>query len=148
VLTLELPQLHCYRCGNTWTPRGRVVRICPRCKSPHWEEPKIRVPEGGGGLGVEEVLGPYREKINRIARRYSVREIRVFGSVARGAASRTSDIDLLVDFDRAKRTTSTLRSIDFALELEKLLGRHVEVATESSLHWFIQPQVVTEAVPL
>ena len=43
---------------------------------------------------------------------------------------------------------ATLRAYDLALELEKLLGRHVEVATESSLHWYIQPQVVTEAVPL
>jgi predicted nucleotidyltransferase len=145
---LEIPELHCYRCGNTWTPRGRVVRICPRCKSPYWEEPKIRVPIGGGGLGVEEVLGPYRARIEHIARRYRAREIRVFGSVARGAATDKSDIDLLVDFDRSRKTGSSLRSVDLALELEVLLRRHVDVATEGSLHWFVQPQVVTEAVPL
>jgi uncharacterized protein len=148
MLTLQLPRLHCYRCGYSWTPRGRIVRICPRCKSPHWDEPKIRIPEGGGGLGVEEVLGPYRRRINQIAKRYHVREIRVFGSVARGAGTPKSDVDLLVDFDRTKGARSTLRSIDFALELEKLLGRRVDVVTERSLHWFIQPQVVTEAVPL
>ena len=148
MLTLEIPQLHCYRCGNTWTPRGRIVRICPRCKSPKWEEPKIVVPEGGGGLGVEAVLGPYRSRIKRIAKQYGAREIRVFGSVARNAASSRSDIDLLVDFDQSKRSKSALRSIDLALDLEKLLGRHVDLVTESSLHWFIQPQVVVEAVPL
>jgi len=145
---LEIPELHCFRCGNTWTPRARVVRICPRCKSPYWEEPKIRVPTGGGGLGVEEVLGPYRVRIERIAHRYHVQEIRVFGSVARGSATSKSDVDLLVEFDRSKPTRSSLRSVDLALELEKLIGRHVDVATESSLHWYIQPQIVTEAVPL
>jgi uncharacterized protein len=145
---LELPQLHCYRCGNTWTPRIRIVRICPRCKSPHWDEPRISVPTGGGGLGVEQVLGPFRGRIDRLAKRYGVRDIRVFGSVARGAAKPQSDVDLLVEFDRSRRTPSSLRSIDLALELEKLLGRRVDVATEESLHWFIQPQVVTEAVPL
>jgi uncharacterized protein len=99
-------------------------------------------------LGVEEALGPYRAKIERIGVRYGVREIRVFGSLARGTADSRSDVDLLVDFDRSVKTRSSLRSIDFALELERLLSRHVDVVTEASLHWFIQPQVVTEAVPL
>jgi uncharacterized protein len=106
------------------------------------------VPRGGGGLGVEDVLGPYRTRIARVARRYGVREIRVFGSVARNAATTDSDIDLLVDFDWRRKTRSKLRSIDFALELEELLGRHVDVATEDSLHWLVQPQAVVEAVPL
>jgi|SRR5208282_5948281 len=148
MLELDIPELHCYRCGNTWTPRARVVRICPRCKSPYWELPKIRVPVGGRGLGVQEVLGPYRSRIQEIARRYRVREIRVFGSVGRGEATHESDVDFLVDFDRSRKTRSTLRSVDLALELERLLKRHVDVATEESLHWYIQPQVVTEAVPL
>jgi uncharacterized protein len=103
---------------------------------------------GGDGLGVEEVLGPYRSRIARIARRYGVREIRVFGSVARRAASPESDVDLLVEFDRSVPTRSTLRSLDLAEELERLLKRRVDVATEESLHWFVQPQVITEAVPL
>lgn len=124
------------------------MRICPRCKSPHWEEPRIQVPSWGKGLGIEEVLGPNRSKIQRIARRYGAREIRVFGSVARKGATAKSDIDFLVDFDWSRKTQSSLRSIDFALELEALLGRHVDVATEGSLHWCIQPQVVAEAIPL
>ncbi len=148
MLELDIPKLHCYRCGDTWTPRARVVRICPRCKSTLWEVPKIRVPTGGGGLGVEQVLGPYRERIEKIARRYHAQEIRVFGSLARGEATPESDVDFLADFDRSRKTKSTLRAVDFALELEELLGRHVDVATEESLHWFVQPQVVAEAVPL
>jgi uncharacterized protein len=145
---IEIPELHCYRCGNSWTPRARLVRICPRCKSPHWDEPKIRVPAGGTGLGIEEVLGPFRSKIERIARQYAAHDLRVFGSVARRAATAESDVDLLVDFDWTRRTRSKLRTIDMAQELERLLGRRVEIATEDSLHWFIQPQVVSEAVPL
>lgn len=145
---IAIPELHCYRCGNSWTPRGQVVRICPRCKSPYWDEPRIRVPARGDGLGIEQVLGPYLTRIERIAQRYHVREIRVFGSLARRAASPKSDIDLLVDFDRSQSAKSKLRTLDLAQDLETLLGRHVDVATEDSLHWFIQPQVVAEAVPL
>jgi uncharacterized protein len=148
VQAIEIPQLHCYRCGNSWVPRASIVRICPRCKSRYWDEPKIRIPTMGGGLGIEEILGPYRARIARIARRYGAREIRVFGSVARRAATEKSDVDLLVDFDRSKTTRSTLRSIDMAHELQSLLKRRVDVATEASLHWYIQPQIVSEAVPL
>lgn len=122
--------------------------MCPRCKSPYWEVPKIRVPVGGGGLGVEQVLGPYRKRIMEIAAAHHAHEIRVFGSVARGSGSPASDVDFLVDFDRKRRAKSTLRTLDLARELEELLGRHVDVATEEDLHWFVQPQIVTEAVPL
>ena len=145
---VELPLLHCYRCGNTWTPRSRVVKICPRCKSPNWEEAKLRVPRRGNGLGIEDIIEPHRREIVRLMRSFGVKELRVFGSVARHAATQGSDVDILVEFDRSVRTKSTLRSIDLAIALEKVLGRPVDVVTEASLHWFVQPQVVAEAVPI
>lgn len=148
VAEIDLPMLHCYRCGNSWTPRIRTVKLCPHCKSTLWDEPRITIPVGGGGLGVEEVLGPYRGRIQRLARRYGAREVRVFGSVARGSATSDSDIDLLVEFDRSKSAPSALRAIDLGADLEKLLRRRVDVATETSLHWLIQPQVIAESVPL
>ena len=148
MIEVELPRMHCYRCGNEWTPRARVVRLCPRCKSRYWDEPRIRVPVGGDGLGIRDVLLPHIREINRISKKYGARDIRVFGSVARSAATERSDIDLLVHFDAKHRTPSGLKSIDFALELEELLHRHVDVVTEDSLPWLIQPQIVTEAVPL
>ncbi len=67
----------------------------------------------------------------------------MFGSVARREATLASDVDILV-------TSSGRRydPISLTIELEKLLGRRVDVVSESSLHWFIQPQVIAEAVPL
>jgi uncharacterized protein len=145
---IDIPLLHCYRCGNCWTPRARVVRICPRCKSPYWEEPRIRILKGGGGLGIDDILGPHRERIAQLARRHHLREIRAFGSVARGNATPTSDVDILVDKSRSIPTSGHSDLDGFASELGRLLGRHVDVATESSLHWYVQPQVVAEAIPL
>lgn len=72
----------------------------------------------------------------------------MYGSVARRMAKPGSDVDLLVEFDRSRKSVTALRSLDLAAELERLLGRRVNVATEGSLHWFIQPQVIAEAVPL
>jgi uncharacterized protein len=67
----------------------------------------------------------------------------VFGSVARRQASESSDVDLLVDSVGAR-----YRPVDLALALRKELGRRIDVVSESSLPWFIQPRVIAEAVPL
>jgi len=51
--------------------------------------------------------------------RYGVRNVRVFGSVARGDAGAESDLDLLVDVDRGHGYFDMAR---FALGVEELLG--------------------------
>jgi uncharacterized protein len=133
----------CYRCGFYWYPRKAWVRLCARCKSPYFELPKIRVPTYGSGEGIDVVIGPKRAAILRLARRYGATNVRVFGSVARRSATRSSDLDILVDPAR-----SGFDPISLALRLRKLLGREVDVVSERSLHWFVQPQVIAEAVPL
>jgi uncharacterized protein len=135
---------HCYRCGYVWVPRRARVRICARCKSPYYWFAKIPVPGYGGGLGIAEVIGGERRKVLRAARRYGGTNVRVFGSVARRQATPSSDLDLLVDPARSGR----YRPVDLAVYLRKLLGRRVDLVTESSLHWLVQPRVLAEAVPL
>jgi uncharacterized protein len=82
-----------------------------------------------------------------IARKYRARNLRVFGSVARNEARPDSDVDLLVEFDPSS-SGPTDRSHRMRRELRELLGRDVDLTTESALHWFVQPQVIAEAVPL
>jgi predicted nucleotidyltransferase len=134
---------HCYRCGFSWFPRWEPIRMCARCKSPYFDTPKLRVPMYGSGLGIDEVIGRHRSAILRLAERYGARNVRVFGSVARKTATPQSDLDLLVD-----PVPSCLDVVHLGLRLEKLLGRHVDVVTEGSLGWYIQPQVIAEAIPL
>jgi len=89
------------------------------------------------------LLRARRDEIVRLAARRGVSNIRVFGSVARGDATPTSDIDLLVDFD------TTHRGLDlfaFARELEDLLGHRIDVGTE--VHPVIRAKVDAEAVSL
>ncbi|MCI4330494.1 MAG: nucleotidyltransferase domain-containing protein [Thermoplasmata archaeon] len=97
----------------------------------------------GSGLGIEEVIGHRRKAILRLAESYGARNVRVFGSVARRTATSKSDLDLLVDPVPARFDV-----VHLGLRLEKLLGRHVDVVTEQSLGWYIQPQVIAEAIPL
>ena len=135
---------HCYRCGYVWRLRRRVPRICARCKSPQFDVPKIEIPTYGTGLGIPQLLEPHRKALVRLARRYGAR-LAVFGSVARATATARSDVDLLVEW---RRPVGLLAHARLREELEKVLGRKVDLVTEESLRWLIQPQVLREMVPL
>ena len=90
-------------------------------------------------------LTDQRDSILEIAARHGARNIRVFGSVARGQSSPDSDVDFLVDAgpDRTPFFPGGLIA-----DLQDLLGRRVEVVTADALHWFIRDRVLNEAVPL
>jgi predicted nucleotidyltransferase len=119
--------------------------MCPRCKSKLWDVPKLRPVKLGNALGIEEILLPHRSEIRGLARKYGADRILVFGSVRRREATETSDVDLMV---RWKRSVSLLDRAGLRSDLEKTLGRSVDLVNEGGLHWTIRPQVEAEAVPL
>jgi uncharacterized protein len=86
-----------------------------------------------------------RENIIRLAKRYGVTELRLFGSVARGEDTPESDIDFLVDMEPGR---SLFDLGGLLVDLENLLGCKVDVMTEKSLHWYIREKVLREARPL
>jgi predicted nucleotidyltransferase len=86
-----------------------------------------------------------REEILRICALHGARNVRVFGSMARGDARPDSDLDLLVDFEQGTRLMDLSRLI---IELQRLVARGVDVADPGSVHWTIRDEVVSHAVPL
>lgn len=96
-------------------------------------------------MGINELIGPVREAVLRAAERHGARNVRVFGSVARGDARPDSDLDLLVQFERE---VSLFDHARLALELERIVGRRVDVATERELRSSHSARVLQEAVPL
>ncbi len=97
------------------------------------------------GLGVKELLASRREDILRIAAKHGARNVRVFGSVARGEDDEMSDIDLLVEFEAGR---SLLDHAGLWLELQDLLGCKVDVVSERGIKPRIKERVLREAVPL
>ncbi len=91
---------------------------------------------------TSKVLEEKRDQILRIASRHGAHNIRVFGSVARGDADESSDIDLLVDFEPDR---SLLDHAALVLDLEELLGRKVDVVTEKGIYWLLRRRILKEA---
>jgi predicted nucleotidyltransferase len=96
-------------------------------------------------MAVKDILSHRRDEILRIAARHGASNIRVFGSVARGEAGPESDIDLLVDLERGR---SLLDHAALKVDLEQLLERPVDVATERGLKPRIREHILREAIPL
>ena len=89
-----------------------------------------------------------RKDILRIAEQYGARNLRVFGSVARGDDRAHSDVDLvdlIVDMDPDR---SLLDIVGLGQDLEELLDRRVDVLTGVSLHPALRDRILAESRPL
>lgn len=86
---------------------------------------------------IKRALLANREKLKN----YHVRRIGLFGSQARGVARLRSDIDLLVEFDEA---IDLFAFVHLADDIEKMLHKKVDLATEKSLKPFVRSKVMEE----
>jgi uncharacterized protein len=76
-------------------------------------------------LTRESILNQLRESYPFLTAEYGVERIGLFGSFARGSAEETSDIDVVVEFQRPLG----FKFVDFVDHLERLFGRKVDVLT-------------------
>lgn len=86
-----------------------------------------------------------RGEILAIASRWGARRVRVFGSVARGEAQPTSDVDLVVDFEPDR---SLLDHGGLLMDLQDALGCRVDVVTAKAMRPRFRERVEKEAVAL
>ncbi|WP_462186704.1 MULTISPECIES: nucleotidyltransferase domain-containing protein [unclassified Frankia] len=75
-------------------------------------------------------------RIAEVCRRYGVAELSVFGSAARGDDTDSSDVDLL--YVLAPDSTLGFEIVDLRDELEKIVGRCVDLVPKSRLKWVIR----------
>jgi hypothetical protein len=96
-------------------------------------------------MSVEQLLQIKREEILAIAAKHGACNVRIFGSVARGEAGPDSDIDFLVEMEPGR---SLFDLGDLMSDLRDLLGRNVDIVTESSIYWLLRRRILGEARPL
>ena len=94
---------------------------------------------------IYDLVQSKKGEIAELAARYGASHIRIFGSIARRTADEKSDIDFLVELEPG-RTLFDLGGLSF--DLERLLGRHVDVCTETILRSQVRSRILAEAIPL
>ena len=75
----------------------------------------------------DQILATLRKQHQELGRRYPLRRLALFGSWARGDAREDSDVDVLVEVD----PSIGLRFVQLADELERALGRRVDVVSQT-----------------
>lgn len=77
-------------------------------------------------------------KLVEICRRNDVSKLEMFGSVARGDATDSSDIDLLVEFSKRK---SLLGLVAVERQMSSALGRKVDLLTEAAISPYLRDSI-------
>ena len=93
-------------------------------------------------MNFDNLIRDKGEDILRVSRQHGAKKVQIFGSVARGQATVTSDLDLLVEMEPG---SSLLDIVAIKQDLEDLLGCKVDVVTESALSPYIRENVLKEA---
>ena len=91
----------------------------------------------------EDVLQILKQKNTELTKQFGVKSLLMFGSMARNEATQTSDVDLLVEFDRPVGYFGLFALQDY---LEKLLGCSVDLGTPNSLKPYIKVRVEGELI--
>ncbi|HXD53128.1 MAG TPA: nucleotidyltransferase family protein [Solirubrobacteraceae bacterium] len=86
-----------------------------------------------------------RDEILRCAARHGARNVRVFGSLARGETRNASDVDLLVEMEPGR---SLLDLVALWQDLEDLLGFQVDLLSDGGVSPHLRERIYAEAVPL
>lgn len=119
---------------TVWVPAhkaGAVKRLASRMEQRH-------------PIRREEVVARLREAQTDLAR-FGVEGLLLFGSVVRNEASRTSDIDLLVEY-KPGRPSGIFEMIDLKRWLEGRLGHPADIVTPSSIKPRLKGRILKEAI--
>lgn len=73
----------------------------------------------------------YKSEISKICRKYNVKRLAVFGSALSDEFSDSSDIDFLLELDKAK--DGVIRYMNIKFELEKLFKRSVDLVMPKAI---------------
>ncbi|HEY9728218.1 MAG TPA: nucleotidyltransferase family protein [Chroococcales cyanobacterium] len=96
-------------------------------------------------MTIYELLQANRERILQTTAKYGAYNVRVFGSVARGEADASSDVDFLVEMEPGR---SLFDLGGLLMDLQELLNCKVDIVTEKGLRERIRERVLREAISL
>lgn len=74
---------------------------------------------------------------------FGVKDLAIFGSVARETATESSDVDILVEFSRP---IGLFEFVRLKLTLEEWIGQPVDLVTPDALHPALRDRILKEAI--
>jgi len=92
-----------------------------------------------------KILQSKKAEILALAAKHGASNVRLFGSVVRGEDREDSDVDFLVDM---KETCSLFDLIGLQQDIEKTIGRRVDVLTPNAINRHLKDRILHEAAPL
>jgi uncharacterized protein len=96
-------------------------------------------------MNTLNVLQSRRAEILALAAKHGASNVRLFGSVVRGEDQEDSDIDFLVDMQENR---SLFDLIGMQQDLEKAIGRRVDVLTPNGINRHLKDRIMGEATLL
>ncbi|MDI6734070.1 MAG: nucleotidyltransferase family protein [Patescibacteria group bacterium] len=94
-------------------------------------------------MDKEEIKRRIKENLPILKSKYQVEKLALFGSVARGSQTQTSDIDILVELESPVGFFDFIRLEKF---LSELLQRKVDLVTRNALKPLIRENILREAI--
>jgi predicted nucleotidyltransferase len=91
-----------------------------------------------------DVLALLRQHEQELKKQFGVAKIGIFGSFARGEERPDSDVDVLVTFQKGKKTFDNLMGTKFYLE--DLFERKVDLVTDAALKPLIRDPILKDVV--
>ena len=88
-------------------------------------------------------IAEIKNKIKPILKRHDVKRAAIFGSYARGDEKKKSDVDILIEY-KNDNNKSLLDFVGLKLELEKKLGKKVDLVEYCALRERIKHKVLSE----
>src|SRR3989344_4921007 len=98
-------------------------------------------------MSTDDIQKAVHEAIKTMPYGESIQRVRLFGSHLHGDAKPTSDVDLIVDFDKDARI-GLFALVDIEDAFRKALGREVDLVTAGGLKGYIRDEVLREAKTL
>jgi predicted nucleotidyltransferase len=94
---------------------------------------------------IDEIILKLRKYLPIIEKKYSVKNLEVFGSYIRGKQKRKSDLDILVEFHE---TIDLFKYIELENYLSEKLGVKVDLVMKDTLKPRIKDRILNEAIPV
>ena len=94
-------------------------------------------------MNLKRIQSILTDNRNELKKKYKVKEIGIFGSYARGEQKKTSDLDVLVKFDKNATLFDFVELGDF---LEEKLKIKVDIVSEGGVRKELKNNIMKEVI--